>query len=492
MIAILIALLLAAPPAEAQRRARTMPLKRRIDLLLATKDAAGARWGLHVVDLAAKRVIYQRDADEHFTPASNTKLFTTALAIERLGPSYRFETTVRAAAPPDANGVLAGDLRLTGGGDPSLSGRAYPYRKDSEAGDPLEPVEQLADQVARAGVKRISGDIVGDDRLYVYQPYPEGWTVDDAIWEYGAPVTALPFNDGSFTLWVKPGEQAGDAAIVETNPPLTPLVVDNRVVTTGENGKLAIDRIPGSRLLRLTGTVSRPVRDELSAGDPALYASTVLHDALTRRGIAIDGHPVAVHRYTPDEPFDPKAGVELARRQSPPLMELAGMVNKVSQNLHAEILLRETARVRAQDPTREAGLKELAEFLKEIGIAEDACHFEDGSGLSRRTLVSPRAVTRLLEYMDGTVHRAEWESLLPVGGEDGTLQRRFEKQAAARAIHAKTGTLATASALAGYVTTARGRRLAFSIIANNHTGPSSAVRRVIDRIGLALVAWEGK
>lgn len=490
---LLVMLLLAPCVSLAQRRpAKKLPLHRRIELLLASEDARGASWGIHVVDLKSRRVIYQHNATAHFTPASNTKLFSTALAIERLGPSYRFETTVRASGPPDAAGVLHGDLRLVGGGDPTLSGREYPYRKDSEERDPLEPVGELADAVIRAGVKTITGNVVGDDRLYVYQPYPEGWTVDDTIWQYGADVTALPFNDGAFTLWVKPGESPDDPAIVETNPPVTPVILDNRVITAAGNGELRLDRLPGSAQVRLTGAVSRPVRHQLAVGDSALYAATVLHDTLTRRGVAIRGQPVSMHRYTVDEPFEPNGGIELARRQSPPLMELARMVNKVSQNLHAEILLRETARIRAQDPTRESGIKELTAFLKEIGIPEDACHFEDGSGLSRRTLLSPSAITRLLEYMDGTAHREEWESLLPVGGEDGTLSRRFDKTPDARAIRAKTGSLATVSALSGYLTTRRGRRLAFSIIANNQTGPSSGVRRVIDRIGLALVAWEGK
>lgn len=492
-------LMLSAGLAQGQQRTRRplpkLPLKKRIDLLLSTKEAATARWGILVFDPKSGKVVYERNADDHFTPASNTKLFSSALAIERLGAGYRFETKVRAERGPNESGVLHGDLFLVGGGDPTLSGREYPYRKESDGGDPLEPIADLADQIVKAGVRRIEGDIVGDDRLYVHEPYPEGWTVNDSVWQYGAPVTALPFNDGAFAVTVTPGEQAGDPALIAINPPVLPLVIDNRVVTVeGGETKIEVDRSAGSRQLRLTGTVtlgSRAKRERPAVDDSALYAAAALHDVLTRKGVVIRGQPVSLHRHAVEEPVE-ESGVQLARRQSPPLIEIARTLNKVSQNLHAELLLRETARVRKQRPTRLAGLEEMTEFLTSIGVPEEAYHFEDGSGLSRRNLVSPRAVVRLLEYMDSTTHRQEWEALLPIGAEDGSLEERFEKSAEAHAIHAKTGTLATVNALSGYATTEQGRRLIFSILANNFTAPPREIRRVIDRIGLALIAWEGK
>lgn len=480
------------PAAKAPARTST---KQRIDLLLATEAGKNARWGIHVVNLKTGAVVYQVNASDRFTPASNTKLFSTALAIERLGPDYQFVTTIRSDQGVDEHGVVKGDLRLVGGGDPTLSGRAYPYRKDADPPNALEPMEQLADALVQRGVKEIRGDIVGDDRLYVWTPYPEGWTVDDSIWEYGAPVSALPFNDSAFTLSIKPGVEAGDPALVVVNPPSIPLTIDSRV-TTKLDGKaeVLVDRSPGAQHIRVYGTVpvkSNGVRQLLAVDDAALYAAHVLHDVLTRRGIRVHGAPVALHRWSADEPFDASYGVELARRQSPPLVEVARVVNKVSQNLHAEILLREVARVKQQSATREAGLKELNAFLTGLDIDAKTYHFEDGSGLSRRTLVAPSTLTRLLTYMNASRSNEAWDSLLPIGGDDGTLRLRFDKSPRAAAIHAKTGTLATVNALSGYVTTTRGARLAFSIIANNHTVPSSEIRKVIDRIGLALLEWEG-
>lgn len=484
-----------APKKAAPAKMTASETQRRIEAILSTREARGALWGIHVMQASGKRTVFELNSDQHFTPASNTKLFTTALALTRLGPDHRFVTTVRAERKVETEGRLRSDLRMIGGGDPTLSGRVYPYRKNAAQGDPLDPVEQLAEQVIRQGVKEIQGDIVGDDRLYLHSPYPEGWTVDDTIWEYGAPVSALPFNDNAFTLGLSAGAAAGDPARITLQPPFAPVIVDNRLTTVdGDTSQIAIDRAPGSRQVRVSGRIGRGGigrRELLAVDDAAFYAASALYDVLTRRGVRISGGPVAVHREQATEIFDGSAGFEMARRVSPSLLEIARVVNKVSQNLHAEILLREVARVRGSEPSREAGLKEMAAFLKGIGIAEEAFHFEDGSGLSRRTLVTPRSVTSLLAFMDAGPSAAAWDTLMPIGGEDGSLASRFDKSPGASAIHAKTGSLATANALSGSLKTRRGQRLLFSIIANNQTGPPGEIRRVIDRIGLALLDWEG-
>ena len=485
------ALCLGAEDLTVAKRAAPMSTARRIRTLLATPAGENARWGIHVVNLKTGRVVFELNANEKFTPASNTKLFSTALALERLGPSYRFTTTLRSDQGPDANGVLQGDLRIVGGGDPTLSGRAYPYQKDPDPTNPLEPMEQLVEQLVQRGVREIRGDIAGDDRLYVWTPYPEGWTLDDSIWDYGAPVSALPFNDNTFTISLRPGREAGALAVVSTNPPSLPFLIDNRVETSANGeAKVQLDRIPGSRQVRLYGKMplqSSGSKEILAVDDPALYAAYVLKDVLTRRGIRVLGEAVAVHRWRKEESFPINEGMELARRTSPPLIEIAQVVNKVSQNLHAELLLREVARMRRSEATREAGLKEMEEFLTEIDADPKSYHFEDGSGLSRRTLIAPATITRLLTHMSSRTYADEWDSLMPIAGEDGTLALRFERARNASLIHAKTGTLATASALSGYVTTKKGARLAFSIIANNHTLPSREVRKVLDRVALALV-----
>ena len=226
---------------------------------------------------------------------------------------------------------------------------------------------------------------------------------------------------------------------------------------------------------------------ELAIGDPAQYAAEVLRDALLRRGVGIGGQAVARHRF-PDEIADamPKLNVVLAEHHSPPLLELLRVVDKVSQNLHAEMLLREVAVAEGRTGNVGTGLEVMDSFLAGIGIAKGDYQFTDGSGLSRATLVTPRAITKLLVHMNQSKYREQWFDLLPIAGEDGTLTARFAGHPEARAIHAKTGTLDHVKALSGYADNAHGR-VAFSLVVNNFEEPSAAVTKLIDELALALL-----
>lgn len=209
---------------------------------------------------------------------------------------------------------------------------------------------------------------------------------------------------------------------------------------------------------------------------------------MLQRGIALSGHAVARHRF-PDETTSglPKLEVVLAEHRSPPLFELLQVVDKVSQNLHAEMFLREAAVASGRVGSREAGLGAMADFLTGIGISSEEYQFTDGSGLSRDTLVSPTAVTQLLAHMNESPHREEWLKLLPIGGEDGTLGSRFAGHPEARAIHAKTGTLDHVKAISGYADTTANGRVAFSLLVNNFEEPGPGVTRTIDELALALL-----
>ncbi|MGE5647206.1 MAG: D-alanyl-D-alanine carboxypeptidase/D-alanyl-D-alanine-endopeptidase [Acidobacteriota bacterium] len=456
------------------------PLHRRVERILAERPAARrAFWGVRAAEASTGRVVYETNARRLFLPASNAKLFTTAFALMRLGPDYRFETTVRR----DGN-----DLVLVGGGDPTLSGREIPYHKGPGVpGNPLQAIETLADQVFASGIRSVPGDVVGDDTAYVWEPYPEGWAQDDLVWDYGAPVSALTVNDNVFTLRLR---AAGRLASVILSPPLEFYSIDNRVrAGPGLASQVRVERLPGSRQLRLWGTMGSDPPGEkqmlLAIDDPALYAARALADALERRGIAVAGRPVARHRWANEAAAAP-AGVVVARRTSPPLIELLRVIDKVSQNLHAEIVLREVARVRHGVGSREAALDEELKFLGEAGIGPEEVRFADGSGLSGSDLVSPEAVVKLLAHMYRMPQREAWISLMPVGGEDGTLAERFGGASAARRIHAKTGSLSQVASLSGYIESRTRGVLAFSILANNFNAPGAEIRRVIDRLALAF------
>jgi len=458
-------------------------LEQRLDALLAENPAGGFA-GIHVVDAATGQTVYQKNQDRLFLPASNLKILTSAVALERLGPDYRFTTRVVREA--------SGDLVLAGSGDPSLSGRVYPYQKDQLPGLPLQAIEKLADAVAARGIERIDGDIIGDDRLFPWDPYPPSWTRDDMLREYGAPVSALSVNDNTVTVSILPGNEAGELAALSLAPGFEFLTLENRVVTTARRGESAVHvrRVAGSRQWLLTGTIPvghAAVVEILPVDDPALFSASALYDALTRRGIAIHGRALARHR-APGEPYAAAEGEELASHLSPPLSDLLQVMDKVSENLHAELVLREVGRVTRGEGTAEAGLAEMNAYLSETAGAQPGdWRLEDGSGLARNTLVTPRLLTHILARLAQSGNRDVWISLLPAGGEDGTLSRRLCCMSAGRGVRAKTGTLDRALALSGYADSHTRGQLAFSILVNDSSAPPGEVLQWIDKIATALL-----
>ncbi len=471
-------------------------LKSKIDDLVATSPAlANAYVGMQVVSLTDGHIVYERNQDRLLAPASNMKLFTTALALARLGPQYRLTTQICASRPIDANGTLDADVVFVGGGDPSLSGRTYPYQNHStSSGDfSFRAVDEMVTQLVAKGLRRIRGDIVGDDRRYLWAPYADGWTFGDSMWEYGAPVSALILDDNSFAVTIRPAARAGDPATLSLLPPFEYFSIDNRVRTQeGGERRVNFDRKTSGRQVHIWGSI--PIGDAgmtqlLAVDDPALYAAEVLRDALLRRGISIHGKAVSRHRMS-DDAFNPdqaRPRVVLAQRSSPPLAELLQVIDKVSQNLHAEVMLREVGAVAKHFGSRDAGLAEMRDFLTEIGVSKDDYRLTDGSGLSRSTLVTPAAITKLLVYMYKSANRDTFVDLLPIAGVDGTLRTRFAEHPEARAIRAKTGTLGHVRANSGYIDSPEYGPLAFSFLVNNYGAPTSEISKFLDAVELALL-----
>ncbi len=463
-------------------------------LLDASSAARTAFWGIQVVDLATGKTLYELNPEHYFVPASNAKLFTTALALSRLGPEFTFQTRVLAAAAPDVNGRIRGPLRLIGRGDPNLSGRAIPYRMGSASGNPLAAIQELADQLVAHGVKFVDGEIVGDDTWYLWQPYATGWAIDDPQSDDGPPISALTLADNALVLSVRPGAAEGEPAALSFSPASEFYRIENRVRTVAAGGERRIQfrRIPGSRDAVLSGTL--PLKDRgsefnISVEDPALFAADALRTALQQRGVTVTGAATSEHLHPSDvsdltqapAPAEP-AGIELARHVSAPLLEDLRVTDKVSQNLHAELTLRAVGRARRNLGSFQAGAAEMKSFLAEAGIEPAGFNLLDGSGLSRLDLVTPATVMKLLRRMYDSPQRENWISLLPIGGQDGSLASRFVGTAAAGRVHAKTGSLSHVSALSGYIQRPDNTWLAFSILVNNYGGTAADVRGVMDRI----------
>ena len=469
--------------------------------ILTAKVAKRAFWGIKIVDLATGDTVYENNAEKLFQPASNAKLFSTALGLFRLGPEY-FYTTVIVSEGSSTEGVLKGDLIIVGGGDPNLSARVIPYDPEKEFNkDLLLPMKELAAQVINSGIRKIEGDIVGDDTRYVWQKYSPGWSMDDATWGYGAPVSALSFNDNLVKLRVLPALTSRALARVSFNPDIPYLSLENRLWTaptrTVAKG-LNLRRDAGSRKLNLWGDISIRSRGRtlsVAVDDPALFTAVALQQELERRGVEVTGAPAARHALPHEFPSlkrisKPKVktyATKLAELRSATLIESLRIINKESQNLHAEMLLREVGFRQRGVGSLQAGLLELKDFLKEAGLSPDAFQFNDASGLSRRNLVSPEATVKLLSYIWNSPHRGAFVSTLPIAGVDGTLDWRFSKTPARGLIRAKTGTLAHVTAISGYATTEDGRQLAFSVMTNNYGVQASYVRGLADKICVAFI-----
>lgn len=473
-------------------RADVERFRQRADAALAAAGPDKGAWGLLVTDAATGGVLYARNAGGYFMPASNAKLFSTAFALATLGPDYRVRTTIESSGALDANGVLSGDLVLMGRGDANLSNRKFPYgKKEEREGPPEKVLAEFAGAVAARGVREVTGDLIADDSMFEHEKFPSGWLVDDILWSYGAAVSAIAVNDNTFTLDLRPGSREGDAARYDAGLAADFYSVENSVLTSprGSEEKLAVARDPGSRLIHVSGTMplDAPLRRlTIAIEDPAEYAASLLARLLEVRGVKIDGHPRARHVVDPAVAAAEQRTV-LAEHTSVPLSDDVRLTNKNSENIHAELLLLLAAHEKASARNYEDAMKVASDFFRTAGIADGDVALSDGSGLSRKDLVTPRAVVQLLHYAAMQPWGELYRSTLPVAGEDGTLSDRMKNTPAAARVFAKTGTIGHGNALSGYATSVHGERLLFSILGNNNNLHAQDANKVIDAICVAMV-----
>jgi len=470
--------------------------------ILSKPAARRAFWGVYAEDLQSGETLLDHNPDKLFIPASNAKLYSTALALARLGPEKQFRTIVAAESAVNSEGVLDGPLRLVGGGDPDLSSRVLPYNPKIEfRQDRMAPLAELARQIVSAGVRRVTGDIIGDDSRYVWDPHPDGWSIDDSLWSYGAAVSALSFNDNTLEVLVRPGAP-GAPARLRRRPDIPYFDIRNKTATAA--GRTVARRLTARRgadnprVLELYGQISArsPGRNfEIAVDDPALFAAAAFKEALEQAGVVVEGVARARHLEPYDipslkngtPPGDDAPGPALASIASAPLATLLTPLNKESVNLHAEMLLREVGYARRGVGSVQAGIEEMRDFLAESGLSRWEFFLEDGSGLSRRNLVTPSGTVKLLRRMWESDEREAFVETLAVGGVDGTLDWRFSRTAAQGRIRAKTGTLSHVTALSGYAETLDGRAAAFSVYVNNFGVSTSYIRKLVDEIVEALV-----
>jgi D-alanyl-D-alanine carboxypeptidase/D-alanyl-D-alanine-endopeptidase (penicillin-binding protein 4) len=477
---LLAALLVAAAPPTAARDRVASELARAIERAIDTPALASAFWGIEVQSLRTGRVLYERNPDKSMKPASTLKVVATATALDLYGPEARIRTTVETAGRLDGLGRILGDVYLVGRGDPNLSGRFHEGRITAD-------FEEMADALRAGGVKRIEGRLIGHEGLFKGERRGEDWAWGDLVWWYGAEVSALAFNDNSADLKASPGERVGDPLLVERNPRSAYYSVVSTATTAPANAarELRLERDMGSNVIRFSGSLplgGTPWENSVALEDPAHYAATVFAEVLEARGITV-ARPVT----TSSDSLP--AGVRvLAAHDSPTMAEMLKAVNKPSQNLHAEMLLRLAGVKAKEEGTMEAGHEAALDFLRRAGVTVEPWALQDGSGLSRSDLVTARGLVALLTAMARHPHAQVFRDSLPVAGRDGTLASRMKGTPAEGRVVAKTGSLRHVNALAGYTTSRGGEPLVFAIVANHNTSGGTTAVAAIDQICVELVS----
>jgi serine-type D-Ala-D-Ala carboxypeptidase/endopeptidase (penicillin-binding protein 4) len=507
----LLAQAFAAPRKPVEKPDGSKKLDHDLQQILSDPGVARGLWGIYVVSLDTGRPLYALNQDKLFTPASNAKLFTTAAVFGLIGPDYRFKTTVETFGSLDKYGRLNADLVVVGRGDPNLSGRTLPYNLHTERrAPPIQVLQSLADQLVLHGLKYIDGDVVADDSYFVFERYGEGWSQDDLAREWGAPVSALTINDNVIFVDIKPADRPGERAFLNITPFPEYYKIDNRVMTTPQGTgprTVSINREPGSSQLTLWGNIPQDdpgFGEALAIEDPADFTARLFRQLLEERGVTVYGRARTHHTELAStqtfsvtsiasgggdstRPSVP-APLVLASYQSQPVSQDLRVINKVSQNLHAELMLRLLGKEKGTSGSIEGGLEVLRGFLVNAGIKPEQFAFYDGSGLSREDLITPEAVVTLLQYC----HQQPWgqlyEGTLPVAGVDGSLSERFRNTPAAGLVRGKTGSLLHVYSLSGYATTQSGQHIAFSVITNNNNLPAKKALDTIDHIVERIVA----
>ena len=465
----------AAPKPAAQVAAAGLP--EQLDALMADPRYAGGKAGLVVRNASTGAVVYSRNGNQRFTPASNEKLLTSAAAVEVLGLDYRFRTTVSAAGNR-AGTQLTGNLYLKGTGDPTIQAAGF---------------DALAAQVAAAGIKSVRGAVVADDSWFDSARIGSEWAATDEQFSYAAQISALTVaatNDldtGIVQLAVRPAAAAGDPASVALTPATTYVKIVNNVTTgaAGSGEVLSVDRVHGQNTIVLTGSLPAGGATQTrlrTVEEPSLYAASMLRAALMKRGVTVSSTS------TP-RGVTPAGATQVASRDSITLRELLPLFLKLSNNGHAEILTKAMGRKVSNAGTWPAGLAAATTFLRNSGVDTANLRMSDGAGLSRLDLVTPDQVTVLLRAVQSKPWFATWYAALPIAGNPdriagGTLTNRMRGTAAAENLRGKTGSMTSVSALSGYVTAADGQKLVFSLLSNDWL--ASSVKPLEDSIAVTL------
>lgn len=461
----------------------TLALGPQLDALFDNPIWSNARWGVKIIDLESSDTLYERDAAKGFMPASNLKLYTTAAALEYLGPNLRFETALFITGSLE-KGVLRGNIVIVGSGDPSISGR---YIDDTPT---TAILNRWVDAVRTAGIRRVEGAVVGDDDTFDESHLSGTWQLDYFQEWYAAENSGLAINENCWDATITPGTKPGAAARVKLEIPTRFITVRNEVITTAPTGKKGGDppieftRDYEENIVTVRGFIAadaQPFHIWGGVRNGTLYTATLLHEALDRAGIKV----AKGARDIDDMPNkaavrDEKNRALLTTHVSPPMSRLVAIVNKPSQNFYADQLLKVVGRAAYGSGDFNSGERAVRDMLTTAGLEASGLQMHDGSGLSRQDLVEPRLTAGLLAWAATRPWFQFYHDSLPIAGVDGTIRSRMKGTIAENVVHAKTGYIGRVRSLSGYTTTTANRRIVFCMMNNNYLTPTKAVNDAQD------------
>jgi serine-type D-Ala-D-Ala carboxypeptidase/endopeptidase (penicillin-binding protein 4) len=487
-----------APAQEVPPVATIAELQKRLADHISNPKFTAATWGVKIVSLDSGEIIFEHNPHKLFSPASNSKLYTVALALDRLGPDYRIRTSLYADSKPNKWSTLKSDLILFGRGDPTINARV-------RGGNIFAALDPLVAALTNAGVKRIAGDLVADESYFRGPPFGSGWVWDDMQYYYGAELSALTIADNTLQVSVKPGPHSGAPCKLEVSPPTSYLTFSNRTETIGKDARRSIrfHRPLGQNVVYVSGQMpagDAGYTEDVTMHNPAGLFADLFKEALARHGIHITGKVRTVNWLARQaDPVDYGDLIELGFLESLPMRDLAREVQKPSQNLYTDLLLAHVGEKARGDGSftpnsEDLGIRELNKFLDEAGVRKGDVLFEEGSGLSRNNLTTPNATIALLQFMQRHPCAEPFLEALPIAGVDGTLRTRMKGTPAEDNVRAKTGTLRWANSLSGHLTSAAGERFVFSIMLNRYhnTDPDRSARTEIDTVAVLLASFAGR
>ncbi|MBU0518241.1 D-alanyl-D-alanine carboxypeptidase/D-alanyl-D-alanine-endopeptidase [bacterium] len=458
----------------------------------------GASWSLMAVDLKKGRVILKRDEDRSLIPASNMKLLTSGCALEILGPDFRIATQIGYTGEIDAEGILHGDLIVIGSGDPTI-GTRYDYRNTGiDFRLPAETFLGWGDSLSRKGITGIDGNIVGCGAFRTEHLFGAGWEWDDLRYWYGAEITSLIYTDNSLEVTISPGDTTDLPASLTWHPPTDLVSFFGLVNTTDASHSPNIKYKRGlqDNIFSLTGAIpddSSPTRQWLAVYGAETYFLTELKNTLVDADIMVSGSCAF-------EPFkwrESKTFKPLFTHYSPPLKDLIKVINTQSQNLYAETLIRNLGFQQKQvdsvlaanyNDAFEAGRAVIKEWESSMVGKSTGFALVDGSGMSRRNLLSASEIIKVLVHQNRSLYRDEFVASLAVPG-TGTLRHRFFGMPEGITLHAKSGSMARVRSLSGYLATENGPRIAFALLCNNYLCDSLEVEAAMENITQVLALY---